>query len=1003
MKDETTNRWPFAYLGHYHFDVQSGLHWAEDMVDGEGNKTDLARVRLNYVGSPSEFGFYEGKLIAVSRSPSNSFFTVNDVKRYPQRRHQYFQIRRWDEFKEAQEFHALADYIHVRFVQKEAQLTLTPQFRFRSDTVLISVPDETGVLYAGFHYDWTVQRYVSERIEDELIEQQIEDDHQTEIERENWRLSGYGISYGTFSWEDVKNKDKTPFFFLGKIKRAGNLIEPLPFQYGGETFYFCMPNGRLGLPLTEFFRDNERWQRLDNHLGLVALFDSSTDSSKPMGVRDSGGGLAIGLNDRISQKPLSGFLEKGWKGLWVDVANLMAASTSKNFLVGRVDETNEFFVGSRDGGFQDVAYWKPPFKESLDKAGSRKWCQGQAKCFKREGDTAWFLSDVVLANHIEPRAIGDRSPLKVPDGEKPQDGLLAIGCWGDDKTISWVKIPHGVYAVRDPGDFDELKNLPLTSSAMAGASDPRRQNGPFDGASAFEVSKVAAYLELGKVSHLTPSRHDGWVHTDHILLQCRGGLLLAGFDFDSATQSYKVNLDSLKASRISIEQMWAVWDHLGYVMKGDHAHCAVFASVFEDFDIVNEFLWVGVNESKRSKKKAGEGFTNWWKEEEVSFVKQVGMAAKLVRLSYDERILACFHTVIKLKHYGVFPILAGPPGSGKSSLVQLYGRVVTKEERRVKPIYVGSSWNRPDDLIGWINPLDKRFHPSGNGFYELVQDANKDPKQYYFACLEEMNLAPVEAYFSDFIQLLSTSADQRFIPGVPRDQDSPDSKEERDSQCLKFSDNLILIGTKNDDATACTFSERFIDRCATIFIDVAPESAEKNFGLGEVGVDWGRLKEHGDIPCAFDEKWLTHVEGTDDHMKELDSRHFQQWDDPIVLEDKRCLHSVDEVFGEVLRLLKENETGIRPSHRVNVSIKAYLVNRPPVSENERSGSWKDFQLRVLDEAVAIFLLPHRFHGTGKLAEVKKAFDNLFGEMSFCANFIARRQAVENERLAALGY
>ena len=94
-------------------------------------------------------------------------------------------------------------------------------------------------------------------------------------------------------------------------------------------------------------------------------------------------------------------------------------------------------------------------------------------------------------------------------------------------------------------------------------------------------------------------------------------------------------------------------------------------------------------------------------------------------------------------------ILAGDSGSGKTSLVSAAAKALGG---KCVVIPVKPNWTSPEDLLGFYNPLERKFHPTQ--FLETLLDATANPSVPYFICLDEMNLARVEYYFADFLSLL---------------------------------------------------------------------------------------------------------------------------------------------------------------------------------------------------------------------------------------------------------
>jgi len=94
-------------------------------------------------------------------------------------------------------------------------------------------------------------------------------------------------------------------------------------------------------------------------------------------------------------------------------------------------------------------------------------------------------------------------------------------------------------------------------------------------------------------------------------------------------------------------------------------------------------------------------------------------------------------------------ILAGESGSGKTNLVKSFAKAVGGVS---KIIPVKPNWTSSEDLLGYYNPLEKKY--LSTPFLETLIEASKNPGIPYFICLDEMNLARVEYYFADFLSLL---------------------------------------------------------------------------------------------------------------------------------------------------------------------------------------------------------------------------------------------------------
>lgn len=113
---------------------------------------------------------------------------------------------------------------------------------------------------------------------------------------------------------------------------------------------------------------------------------------------------------------------------------------------------------------------------------------------------------------------------------------------------------------------------------------------------------------------------------------------------------------------------------------------------------------------------------------------------------YPRHVLENFFTLLRTHD---LIVLAGDSGSGKTNLVQSFAKAIGGV---AKIIPVKPNWTSSEDLLGYYNPLDKKYLPTP--FLEALIEAGKNPDVPYLICLDEMNLARVEYYFADFLSKL---------------------------------------------------------------------------------------------------------------------------------------------------------------------------------------------------------------------------------------------------------
>ncbi|MCR8636827.1 MrcB family domain-containing protein [Paenibacillus radicis (ex Xue et al. 2023)] len=167
-----------------------------------------------------------------------------------------------------------------------------------------------------------------------------------------------------------------------------------------------------------------------------------------------------------------------------------------------------------------------------------------------------------------------------------------------------------------------------------------------------------------------------------------------------------------------------------------------------------------------------------------------------------------------------FVILAGVSGTGKTKLVKLFAEAVgaTASNGQFTLIPVRPDWSDPSDLLGYKD-LSGAFRPGK--LTEVIVEASRVGNQHkpYFICLDEMNLARVEHYFSDLLSVLETQEwdNQRIVTTSLIHRDS--LQNESDKQVygnLHLPDNVYMIGTVNMDETTHPFSKKVLDRANTI-------------------------------------------------------------------------------------------------------------------------------------------------------------------------------------------
>ena len=181
-----------------------------------------------------------------------------------------------------------------------------------------------------------------------------------------------------------------------------------------------------------------------------------------------------------------------------------------------------------------------------------------------------------------------------------------------------------------------------------------------------------------------------------------------------------------------------------------------------------------------------------------------------MRFSKQDRIN--FHISMKMDS---LVILSGMSGIGKSSLAELYAKAIGAEFLNVP---VSPSWNDDSDLLGYYDTMHHVYCPDENQFVSTLVAAMNNPEKMYVICLDEMNLARVEHYFSKFLSLLEKK--ERRLRLYDSGMEEKTVNSDLYPSEITIGDNIRFLGTVNMDETTYHFSDKVLDRSNIIQLHV---------------------------------------------------------------------------------------------------------------------------------------------------------------------------------------
>lgn len=213
-----------------------------------------------------------------------------------------------------------------------------------------------------------------------------------------------------------------------------------------------------------------------------------------------------------------------------------------------------------------------------------------------------------------------------------------------------------------------------------------------------------------------------------------------------------------------------------------------------------------------------------------------------------------------------FMLLAGISGTGKSRIVRKLAQATVTEELQKTEGYKGTdfandrwtlhspanfeliqvkpNWHNSMDVIGYLSNIPSP-HYVFTPFIEFIVKAWQHPEVPFFLCLDEMNLAPVEEYFAEFLSAIESRSfeDGKYITDpiikpfnsfgedvakimvntlFPNFKASDTESEIAKvithfrTRGLTLPKNLIVIGTVNMDETTFAFSRKVLDRAMSV-------------------------------------------------------------------------------------------------------------------------------------------------------------------------------------------
>lgn len=310
----------------------------------------------------------------------------------------------------------------------------------------------------------------------------------------------------------------------------------------------------------------------------------------------------------------------------------------------------------------------------------------------------------------------------------------------------------------------------------------------------------------------------------------------------------------------------------------------------------------------------------------------LGTVAKYLKdsgLEYHDRTLKAFHTCLKINDHAQITVLAGVSGTGKSMLPRRYTEAMGIHFHQIA---VEPRWDSPQDLLGFYNYIEQKYratdlarllvHMDPYRSVPLEEGVQDRRNHMALVLLDEMNLARVEYYFSEFLSRLEVR---------PRMADADDENRRKNAMipidirgydktlALFPAHNVLFAGTMNDDESTQALSDKVLDRG-----NVIQFAAPKTFNPPAGKLNPSLPSEA--MPFSTWKGWVRKIDFLRENLEEADK---------YVAKLARIMDDCGRPFG----------------HRLRDSILSYAANYPkPVSGSQ------DIRLPIADQ-IELRILP----------------------------------------------
>lgn len=370
-----------------------------------------------------------------------------------------------------------------------------------------------------------------------------------------------------------------------------------------------------------------------------------------------------------------------------------------------------------------------------------------------------------------------------------------------------------------------------------------------------------------------------------------------------------------------------------------------------------------------------------------------------------------------------FLLLAGISGTGKSRIVKEMAfdscpDLGDLRKDKTTPgnyclVEVKPNWHDSTELLGYESAIKNTYvlTPFVKFLAKAMKYENGENKVPFFVCLDEMNLAPVEQYFAEFLSVLESRklvdgkitseplVDASHFKAHPEMmQELFDIKKEKSTSIdttedcsthygienelfdrlknegLRIPSNVVVIGTVNMDETTHQFSRKVIDRAMTIEMNIADgDEPFKSFFESNNDLDYREEAVDANV-------YLPQFASASNALQALEVNNHE---DVVALKA-----GLPALLGELNQAL--NNTPFKIAYRVENELVLYFTALRQANETEKADN---LIAQAMDDIMMMKVLP-RIEGDDELLTAPLQALNEFASKHSFANSLKKIEEMD---------